>query len=167
MNKDKGPNTIGYDREGNPILEPHGLRSASELIEEVRRKAEEKESRRTVFRTKHDPHNPYVMLNRHSLNNKALSAKAKGILAYCLSMPDDWIFYVDELTTHFKDGEKSIRSGIAELIKARYIQKSEKRDNQNGRFGGMDYTIHEVPENNVPKANHRVTKTGIPLKADY
>jgi hypothetical protein len=54
----------------------------------------------------------FVVLDKGFLANENLSAKAKGILAYLLSLPDNWNLSISELTKHFKDGEKSIRSGV-------------------------------------------------------
>ncbi len=35
--------------------------------------------------------NPYVVIDKTALNDDRLSWKAKGVLCYLLSLPDDWI----------------------------------------------------------------------------
>ncbi|MFJ7886839.1 hypothetical protein ACIQYL_01975 [Lysinibacillus xylanilyticus] len=64
----------------------------------------------------------YVVMNRTALNDNRLSWKAKGIMAYMLSMPDDWVFYMDELMTHSTDGKASFRAGFNELKECGYIE---------------------------------------------
>ncbi|TKI88055.1 DNA-binding protein, partial [Bacillus wiedmannii] len=44
-----------------------------------------------IFRVKKD--NNYSVINNTGLKDKRLSWKAKGILAYILTLPDDWVFY--------------------------------------------------------------------------
>jgi len=44
----------------------------------------------------------YVMLDKGFLNDTRLSWKAKGLLAYMLSLPNDWSFCISNLATHSK-----------------------------------------------------------------
>ncbi len=46
----------------------------------------------------------YSVINNTGLRDERLSWKAKGILAYILTLPDDWVFYREELATHAKMG---------------------------------------------------------------
>lgn len=101
---------------------------------------------------RHHTENYSVMAN-HCLRNKLLSAKAKGIFAYIMSLPEDWKLYRTELTNHFTDGKDSIRSGFDELIKFGYIIATESRD-EAGRMAGWDYDIYEVPHTEKPTADN-------------
>ena len=80
-----------------------------------------------------------------------LSAKAKGILLYILSLPDDWDLHINELVTHFTDGEKGIRSGLKELSDKGYLFANARRDDK-GIFVGIDYVILENPDAYNPDA---------------
>lgn len=71
----------------------------------------------------------FTIVDNEYLNDKNLSFKAKGILTYFLSLPGDWVIYFDEVITHSKDGIKSFRSGIDELIKEGYIRRYPVREN--------------------------------------
>ena len=82
-----------------------------------------------------------------------LSAKAKGILLYILSLPDDWDLHVTELVTHFTDGEKAIRSGMKELTDSGYLFCIPKHA-ENGKFLGNDYVIMEDPHAELPHAEN-------------
>ncbi len=95
----------------------------------------------------------YSVMANHCLRNKSLSAKAKGIFAYIMSLPEDWKLYRTELTNHFTDGKDSIRSGFDELIQAGYIIATESRD-VTGRMAGWDYDIYEIPHTEKPTAEN-------------
>jgi len=97
----------------------------------------------SIYRTSKSKDNPYVMIDKRSIGDDRLSWKAKGILAYCLSMPDDWTFYVSEIQKHAADGVASLRSGLDELEKAGYITR--KRLWEEGRISGYEWIIHEHP----------------------
>lgn len=85
----------------------------------------------------------YVVMNRTALQDKRLSWKAKGIMAYMLSMPDDWIFYMEELTKHSTDGERSFRSGFKELTDLGYVKRKPIREGQ--RIARWETIVYEVP----------------------
>lgn len=55
-----------------------------------------------------------------------LSAKAKGILLYFLSRPDNWQIYTSEVVKHMNDGQKSINSGVQELMDNKYVHRIQK-----------------------------------------
>lgn len=73
---------------------------------------------------------------------KDMSAKAKGILIYLMTLPEDWTLYKNELYTHFKDGRDSINSGIEELEKFGYFVSIQHREQ--GRFV-YDYIFNDEP----------------------
>lgn len=79
------------------------------------------------------------------VKDPTLSAKAKGILIYILSLPDDWDLRMNELVTHFTDGIDGVRSGMKELSMHRYIDGNQRRDDT-GKVIGWDYTIFENPD---------------------
>lgn len=95
-----------------------------------------------IKRSKRDT--PFVQIDKRGLHDPNLSWKAKGILAYILSLPDDWQLYVKELTKHAKDGKDSTARGMNELIDAGYIIR-EYSERQEGKFTGYDYTVYETP----------------------
>ena len=66
---------------------------------------------------------PFVTIDCTAIKDQRLSAKAKGVFCYLLSMPLDWKIYLTELSNHFKDGKVSIASAINELEDAGYISK--------------------------------------------
>ncbi len=89
--------------------------------------------------------NNYVVMNRTALNDNRLSWKAKGIMAYMLSMPDDWVFYMDELITHATDGKDSFKSGLKELKDNGYVERKPVRDEKTKRIVAWETIVHEAP----------------------
>ncbi len=90
--------------------------------------------------------NPYVIFDKSFLLDPELSAKAKGVLSYLLSLPANWILRVSELEKHFTDGKKSIYGGLRELKSAGYVIHERTR-NKIGHYIAGDYHVYEVPQN--------------------
>lgn len=86
----------------------------------------------------------FVTVHKAFIYDSNLSAKAKGILLYFLSRPDDWQIYTSEVVKHMNDGQKAINSGIQELIKNKYVHRTQKRNNK-GVFNGYEYLVYEKP----------------------
>lgn len=101
-----------------------------------------------IFRVKKD--NNYSVINNTGLKDKSLSWKAKGILAYALTLPDDWTFHISELAQHAKDGEDSLRTGINELKKAGYVKRYPVRDKKTKKITSWETEIHETPHREKP-----------------
>lgn len=101
-----------------------------------------------IYRVKKNKN--YVVLNRTALNDERLSWKAKGIIAYMLSMPDDWKFYIEEIASHAKDGVDSLRSGIKELSKYGYVKRFPIRDEKTKKIIEWETVIYESPQSKNP-----------------
>lgn len=104
------------------------------------------------IRTQKDKNNPYVQIHKGFLEDPNLSLKAKGLLAYCMSKPDDWHFHVDQLTTVLKEGRVAIRAAFKELIEHGYCKRDQERTK--GQFAGCDYILSETKifKKSLPKA---------------
>lgn len=98
---------------------------------------------KTIIRTRKSE-NPFVMVDKYGVNDDRLSWKAKGILVYLLSKPDDWVVRVADLIKRAKDGRDSVRSGLRELEDNGYLEKYQHRD-ENGTFGEVEYIVYERP----------------------
>ena len=100
----------------------------------------------TVFRVEKNKN--YTTISNHHLQDRNLSLKAKGLLTLILSLPPDWDMTLKGLVSLSGDGVDSVRSGIQELEKAGYLQRSRSRNNL-GQLLCTEYTIYEhaVTEN--------------------
>lgn len=89
--------------------------------------------------------NNFSIVDNDILDDKRLTFKARGLLAYMLSKPDDWRFYTTELVKHSqKDGRDSIDSALKEMEKIGYLKRTQKRSS-NGRFGEQDWLLLDTP----------------------
>lgn len=94
----------------------------------------------------------FVVLDKAFLNNTELSWKAKGILAFMLSKPDNWIFYLEEVMKHSTDGKDSFRAGINELKNYGYMQRIRTRNSK----GHIDWetVVYERPHTDKPQVDN-------------
>lgn len=99
----------------------------------------------SIIRVKKNKENLYVMVDKEMIEDYRLTWKARGLLCYLLSKPNDWKIYVSELTKHAKDGRDSTNSAINELIKQKYIDR-ELLPKEKGKFNGYEYTVVENPQ---------------------
>ena len=90
------------------------------------------------------------MIAKDIMQEEGLSFKARGIMAYLLSLPDDWVLHMSELEKRSrKDGREKIASGIKELIEFGYITRIQERG-ESGKWGTMVYLINEIPNPTDP-----------------
>lgn len=99
---------------------------------------------RTVFRVVKDKDNPYVMMDKRPIENPNLSWKAKGVLSYLLSRPDDWVINMGDLVKRSTDGAHATRAAVNELIEAGHILRTHERD-EKGRITKVVYETYEYP----------------------
>lgn len=81
-----------------------------------------------TFITREKAEKDFTVISNEVLKRSDLSWKAKGILAYIFSLPDDWKIYLEEVANHSTDGIKSFRSGWKELENAGYVKRYPIRD---------------------------------------
>ncbi|WP_424236398.1 hypothetical protein [Bhargavaea ginsengi] len=98
----------------------------------------------------------YVVLDKGFLNNRELSWQAKGLLAYMLSLPNDWQFNVTDLKNRSRNGRDSTKAVIRELEEQGYIQKEQKRDG--GKFSGVKFIVLESPLTGNPLTDNPLTE---------
>lgn len=106
--------------------------------------------------------NPYVMLDKGLLEDKNLSWKAKGLLSYLLSRPEDWKVKVKHLVNQSTDGRDAVYSILKELRNAGYIQLNVARDG-NGKVTENIYDVYEEPVKNPLTENPEVDSELSPL----
>src|SRR5699024_2498511 len=97
-----------------------------------------------IRRSKRDSN--FTMISNVGLKDKRLSFKAKGLLSYMLSLPDDWVFYESEIVNHATDGKQSVRTGMKELEKFGYLVREQQRSS-NGKFANIDWVVSDEPVN--------------------
>ena len=99
-----------------------------------------------IIRVQKKKHN-FFICDKGFLDDERLSYKAKGILAYLCSKPDNWRVVVKDLITHARDGRDSIYAGLNELKTFGYYTKTAVR-NEKGIVTHWDSVIYEDPTEN-------------------
>lgn len=95
----------------------------------------------TVFRV--EKNREFVVMNHKFLREKQMSLKAKGLLALCLSLPDDWEYSLSGLVAICKESQTSIRSALKELEEFKYLKRNRMKDAK-GQFI-YEYVLYELP----------------------
>lgn len=86
----------------------------------------------------------YTIMSNYHLRDKKLSYKAKGLLSFMLSLPEDWDYSINGLVAVSKEGVKAIKNILQELQKYGYLVINKKQ-NEIGQFE-YEYLIYEYPE---------------------
>lgn len=84
----------------------------------------------------------FTILSNEVPRRADLSARAKGIHSYLMTLPKDWKLYREELYRHFTEGRDAINTAFKELEDAGYIKKTQLKEN--GKFAGWDYSVYET-----------------------
>jgi hypothetical protein len=112
-------------------------------------------SRATFFRTKKDANNPFVMIDKRPLENRELSWKAKGMLAYLLSRPEGWEIWVEDLINRSTDGTAAVRAGLRELKDAGHLKFIGREINEFKQFKKAVWEVYEVPVHVTPDSENQ------------
>jgi hypothetical protein len=92
--------------------------------------------------------NPFSQIDRFVFeSDPSISWKAKGLMGYLLTRPDNWKINFKDLVKRAKDGREAVTSGLKELQNAGYIHYYQERT-EDGKFGEWIYDVYERPEFN-------------------
>ena len=83
----------------------------------------------------------YTIMSNFHLRDKNLSLKAKGLLSFMLSLPEDWDYSLNGLVSVSKESKKAIRSILKELKENGYLVVEQQRE-KNGCYK-YNYVIYE------------------------
>ncbi len=109
----------------------------------------------------------FVIVDNKLARDKKLSLKAKGLMLFLLSLPDNWEIRISVLKNQMLEGRDSISSGINELVKGSYVRKTKYRK-ENGQFA-IEYIVTEFPEDldrdglTVTDKPKRISRHGSPV----
>jgi hypothetical protein len=96
-----------------------------------------------IIRLKKHSHN-FVIIDSRPLRNAALSWRAKGLLAYLMTLPDNWVVVRGDLVERSSDGRSSVQAAFQEL-KVHGHATLELVRNAKGQVVGKEWHIHEKP----------------------
>lgn len=102
----------------------------------------------------------FTMVDNKALRDPKLSFKATGLLAYLLSLPEEWTPRSNHLASIKTDGRDSVRAGLRELEEVGYLVRT-RRMAPNGTFDWL-IEVHETPQTMDGKSGHGERKTHQP-----
>lgn len=102
-------------------------------------------SKEPVYINKSKLKDKYAITPNALIQNSAITLEARGLLVYLLSLPSDWKLNIKDLSKKNNVGENKIRKLIKELMKYRYIIRTQSRI-KDGTFKSFDYFIYDTPQ---------------------
>jgi site-specific DNA-methyltransferase (adenine-specific) len=98
----------------------------------------------------------YSTVPTEIMNSNKLSASAKGVLGFLLTLPKNHNIKKADLPKFFKEGYFALNNAFEELVDKRLIHKIELRDKK-GHFQGFDYIVHEFPKKRSSDVKNVIT----------
>lgn len=111
----------------------------------------------------------YAVIPNNVTHDTRISFKAKGILAYLLSKPDDWTVRMEDLVNQGPDGKAAIKTAMRELRDAGYAEL--KTIHVEGKARGKTWEIADRPifrqsEKQTVRKSHHILSTDTPYKGE-
>ena len=82
----------------------------------------------------------YTVMSNHHLRDRNLSYKAKGLLSFMLSLPEDWDYSLAGLCSITKENRDDIRSILKELQEHHYVEIEKFRGDKG--YSEYNYLIY-------------------------
>ena len=104
----------------------------------------------------------FTAISNEILQSKSLTFEQKGLLAYLLSLPENWVLYKQQLYKVLPDRKTTIDRVFKELQDLGYILSARTIDDK-GHFTGWNHIVYDEPT--LPEEQDRVQESpssGIP-----
>ena len=86
----------------------------------------------------------FITMGKYHLKEKDMSLKAIGLLSIMLSLPENWDYSVNGLSSIRKESKNTINEILKELETFGYLNRTRIRD-EKGKIIEVEYTIFESP----------------------
>lgn len=104
----------------------------------------------------------YTILDNNTIRDQALSYRARGLLMYLLSMPDNWRTSTERLQGFGTEGRDAIRKAIRELEAAGYMRLAKQQD-ERGRWHSHWTVFDKSHKTAVEKLGDISRKSALPM----
>ena len=94
------------------------------------------------------PEAHYTVIQNEIIRDRRLSWRARGILIFLLSQPDDWRTTAAYLTSVGQEGRDAVRLALTELETIGYLARRKHQD-ERGRWTTAIY-VYDRPQNPQP-----------------
>lgn len=90
----------------------------------------------------------YTVMSNYHFWEKKMSLKAKGMLSFMLSLPDDWVYSIRGLVSLCKENELAIKNILKELQQFGYLEVKKLLPNKEENRTRIEYvyTVYEKPQ---------------------
>jgi len=92
-----------------------------------------------IIKAKHK--SDFFQMKNEPVQDSSLSWAAKGLLAYLISLPENWEVHLRDLFERSADRRKPTEAAMNELIKAGYVKKEQGENKRRN----TKYTVYETP----------------------
>lgn len=106
----------------------------------------------------------YTVMSNYHLQDRNLSYKAKGLLSFMLSLPEDWDYSMKGLVAVSKENIKAIRTILNELKEHGYLEIVQTRGEKG--YYKYEYVIREIPIEVEKQKDNPGTQKGDTVKGD-
>ena len=106
----------------------------------------------------------YTVMSNYHLQDRNLSYKAKGLLSFMLSLPEDWDYSLAGLVSVSKENIKAIRTILNELKDNGYLVIEQDRGDKG--YYKYNYIIYEQPITLEKDKDNPDTQKGYAVEGD-
>jgi hypothetical protein len=85
----------------------------------------------------------FALIANAALRDETLSFRARGLMAYLLSLPPNWKTSVRKLADKGTEGRDAVAAALNELVDRGYVTRSDRREG--GKYKGVDYYVTDDP----------------------
>jgi len=89
------------------------------------------------------PERDFTIIPNRVLRDDALSYRARGLLMYLLSQPEDWQISSGRLAIESGEGRDAIRRALMELRTVGYLELTREQDDRG--LWASHYTVTDTP----------------------
>lgn len=103
----------------------------------------------------------YTVMSNYHFQEKDMSLKAKGLLSFMLSLPDDWDYSVAGLVACCKENETAIKNALNELQEFGYLKVTKLMPSKDENRARIEY-VYDIFER--PQEDKKQEVENLPLE---
>jgi hypothetical protein len=93
----------------------------------------------------------FTIINNEILKNRQISARAKGLWTYIMTLPADWDVSKTEINRHFSEGKTAMATAWKELSAFGYVESHREQDGKGQMVGWVHY-VYETAQETTKKS---------------